>query len=74
VRWGGVLSSSVLLDSGLRQGSVLSPTLFSFSVNSLLLVLAASDLGCVIGLRSVNAFMYADDIILLAVSVCHMQK
>jgi len=30
VRWGGALSSSVLLDSNKRQGSVLSLTLFSF--------------------------------------------
>ena len=49
-----------------RQGSVLSPVLFSVNIDSLLDRLAESSAGCYWGHRSAGALCYADDLVLLA--------
>ena len=68
------LSSRRDLRCGLRQGGVLSPFLFSVYVDDLLKKLAESKLGCFINNICMNSFMYADDIILLTISINDMQK
>ena len=74
VRWGDSFSHFVNLKSGVRQGSSLSPRLFAFFVDELLLRLKNSGLGCHIKGLCFNALMYADDLVLLSISITHLQK
>ena len=74
VLWKCVLSSRRVLNCGLRQGGVLSPLLFSVFVDDLLKSLEASNYGCFIKYSCVNSFMYADDIILISISIYDMQR
>jgi len=45
VKWGEAVSHPVRILAGVRQGSVLSPSLFSLLVNSVLCKLSKSGLG-----------------------------
>lgn len=74
VKWGDSLSNFVKLNAGVRQGGVLSPALFAVYVNDVLVLLKNSKLGCHINQFCCNAFMYADDLLLLSISVSEMQK
>ena len=64
----------VHLTVGVRQGSVLSPILFSVYVNDMLNCLHKSKVGCQIKYIHFNAFMYADDLLLVSISICDLQK
>jgi len=66
VRWNSCLSLSFLVGSGVRQGSSLSPALFSLYVNIIIVSLKSCDCGCYIRDWYFGCFMYADDIIILA--------
>jgi len=46
VKWGNTFSHSIRLASGVRQGSVLAPSIFALYIDNLLLKLANSGLGC----------------------------
>ena len=66
VKLGGKKSSAFRLTNGTRQGSVLSPILFSVYLDDLLGELRNLQLGCHIGGCWFGASGYADDLILLA--------
>ena len=66
VKLGGRNSSMFSLTNGTRQGSVLSPLLFSIYLDDLLGELRRLQLGCHIGGWWFGASAYADDLILLA--------
>ena len=66
VKLGGKKSSSFAITNGTRQGSVLSPVLFSVYLDGLLAQLRRLQLGCHIGGWWFGALGYADDLILLA--------
>jgi hypothetical protein len=66
VKLDGKRSSSFRLTNGTRQGSVLSPVLFSVYLDDLLAELRKLQLGCHIGGWWFGALGYADDLILLA--------
>ena len=72
--WNGIRSSSFKITNGTRQGSVLSPTLFSVYLDDLLGELRVLGLGCHMGGAWVGAAGYADDLILLAPSRTAMQR
>ena len=74
VRWGASFSHFVFLEAGVRQGSSLSPKLLALFVDDLLVSLKSSGVGCYIKSFCFNAVMYADDLLLLSISITHLQK
>ena len=74
VKWGNSFSHFIKLNAGVRQGGVLSPVLFAVYVNDILVLLQSSGLGCQINRFCCNSFMYADDLLLLSISVSDIQK
>ena len=73
VRWGSSRSDMFSILNGTRQGSVLSPALFSVYMDDLLLELRALGVGCYVGGVYMGAVGFADDILLLAPSRCAMK-
>ena len=74
VKWNGALSQKVSLTSGVRQGGILSPLFFAFYVDGVLDILQKSGVGCYIGRQCYNSYMYADDLIVISISVIDLQK
>ena len=66
VKWNGVYSESFRVYSGVRQGGVLSPHLFSIYVDDLIAKLRLLKNGCHIANVFLACLVYADDIVLLA--------
>ena len=74
IRWNNVLSDPFTVSNGLRQGSILSPTLFSVYMDSLSIELSASSVGCTPNTICFNHLVYADDTVLLAPSPKALQN
>jgi hypothetical protein len=74
VRWNGCDSSKLSVLSGVRQGGLLSPILFSLYVNCMISRLRDHGYGCHIGSLYIGCIMYADDLLLLSGSVINLQK
>ena len=68
VKLAGVFSSKFKLTNGTRQGSVLSPIIFSVYLDGLIQDLRKQGLGCHINGAWMGCFGYADDLILLSPS------
>ena len=68
IRWNSVQSDSFMVKNGVRQGAILSPSLFCVYLDTLLQRLIDAGVGCNIGGLFLGAFGYADDVILLAPS------
>ena len=66
VQWAGVKSKSFKVANGVRQGAVLSPTLFSLYIDELYVKLLKSGFGCHINDLYYGIFGYADDLVLLS--------
>ena len=66
VKWNNSMSDSFEVRSGVRQGGVLSPHLFSIYVNDLIVLLRKLRVGCHLNNLYLASIMYADDICLLA--------
>ena len=73
VKWGQARSRCFGIVNGTRQGSVLSPALFSIYVDDLLISLRRSGVGCHLGNVFCRAVGYADDLLLLAQSRSAME-
>ena len=69
VRWGTTYSNEFNVSNGVKQGGVISPILFCVYMDKLLNELKLSHVGCYMGAIFVGAFMYADDLKLLAPSI-----
>ncbi|XP_049871256.1 uncharacterized protein LOC126370430 [Pectinophora gossypiella] len=74
VRWAGSLSEGYVLECGVRQGGLTSPTLFSLYVNRLIDELSSTGIGCHIDGVCVNNISYADDMVLLSPSIGALRR
>ena len=74
VKLGSMISEPFSIGNGTRQGSVLSPLLFSVYLDGLLKKLRDLNLGCHIKGYWLGACGYADDLILLATSRDSLQR
>ena len=70
----GAHSNMFKIFNGVKQGSVISPLLFTLYIDSLFLLLKQVGLGCPVGLTCAGAFGYADDIALVAPSLYCLKK
>ena len=66
VKWGKTRSRTFGVVNGTRQGSVLSPALFSVYMDDLIVRLRKSGVGCHIGGVFCGVVGYADDLLLMA--------
>ena len=71
---GQATSDYVTLSNGVRQGGILSPSLFAVYVDDLSKQLIAARSGCFIGHQCINHVMYADNICLIVPSALGLQK
>ena len=62
------------IGNGARQGGILSPLLFSFYIDKVLKSVSEMNAGCCIFGHKSSVVAYADDLILMAPSVCGVQK
>ena len=69
MRWNNCMSTPIKMENGVKQGGVLSPTLFCIYFDELLRRLRETDVGCHVGHMSYAAFCYADDLLLLSPSI-----
>ena len=69
VRWAGVLSQQFSKRSGVKEGSVISPLLFSLYINDLIIVLRSQSYWFCLGDMFIGCLLFADDVLLLSASV-----
>jgi hypothetical protein len=74
VRWKQVTTSSFYMKNGTRQGSLLSPYLFSVYMRDVTDCVVNSRLGCHAGGKPACIILYADDIVILAPTWTAQQK
>jgi len=73
VLWNGIYSNSFSVKNGVKQGGIVSPTLFCVYLDGLLGMLNNSKVGCHVGDQCLAAIGYADDLVLLAPTVRAMR-
>ena len=66
IRWNSVESASFRVKNGVRQGAIISPSLFCVYLDNLLSQLREACVGYHVGGVFLGAFGYADDVTLLA--------
>ena len=68
VRYSSSISEWFCPSNGVKQGGVLSPTLFAVYIDGMLRQLEISNIGCCVGNKYCGVISYADDVILLSPS------
>ena len=74
VRYNGSKSEWFCPTNGVKQGGVLSPTLFSIYIDGMLKQLEHSNIGCNVGPKYCGVIGYADDVFLLSPTQGAMNK
>ena len=74
VQWGLNVSSPFSVSNGVRQGGILSPSLFNVYIDDLSVGLSKLRIGCNFNGVFVNHLVYADDTVLLAPAPSALQK
>lgn len=74
VKWGGCQSETFFMSNGVRQGSLLSPLLFSLYMDQLSLSLNNTRVGLFVGYSTLNHIMYADDLSLFSPSLFGLRR
>ena len=59
---------------GVKQGGILSPYLFNYFMNEMIIKCCSEQIGCRIGSINVCVIAYCDDILLICSSKAHLQK
>ena len=73
VRWNTCISQLINITAGVRQGGILSQYLFVVFVDDALQNLSDSKMGCRFRGMMCNAIMYADDLMLLSITLHDLQ-
>ena len=74
IQWYSHVTDKFTIVNGVKQGGVLSPTLFTNYIDDLLDQLKKSNVGCNVGNIYCGAFGYADDILLIAPTKTGLNK
>nr|XP_054761087.1 uncharacterized protein LOC129267399 [Lytechinus pictus] len=74
VFWKGKVSDQIRVTQGVRQGGVLSPTLYTVFVDGLIKVMREKNLGCSVGGRFSGIIVLADDVALICNSSLELQQ
>ena len=74
VRWGNCTSSFFTVTNGVRQGGILSPTLYNVYVDDLSNLLNQCNVGCTVFNHCFNHLCYADDLVLMSPSAKGLQS
>ncbi len=73
IKWKNSFSNPVLLTAGVKQGGILSPLLFTAFIDVVLSELGSIKVGCFLNGKCLNSALYADDLILLSLSISDLQ-
>ena len=73
VNYSGYKADEFKILSGVRQGGILSATLFNFYLHTVMNRITSMNAGCTFQYERVNLIAYADDLILLAPSATGLQ-
>ena len=68
VKWNGCQGNSFGIQNGVKQGGVFSAYLFAIFIDSLIVKVKASKLGCYVGDKCAAIFVFADDVLILCPS------
>ncbi len=74
VKWDGSTSTTFNMSNGVKQGSVISPLLFTLYVDELIQTLEKSGYSCKLGAKYYDILVYDDDIFLLSPSFYELQN
>ena len=70
----GLLSDMFTISFGVKQGGILSPSLFHAYIDELIYYCTDANIGAIFNKVNVSIIVYADDIILISSIDSHLQK